>query len=192
MQDKKAIKYLLICVSILCVDSCKMLNIITFQEQLELYQGLRDNYIESLSTSDGFYVDVVVPISPNKIIIPNSTIMLNLYDKFYRFQYKDETTFFKALYSGKVKSINKHFRYVKSINLNPDIMDKYRKKGIEWLINEYFSKLTNKSLTFKKDIDYTVVFIMFTNNYYLYFNDYVPNYTFKLELDSFVIPNMIQ
>src|SRR5690606_11489264 len=99
MQDKKVIKYLLICVSILCVDSCKMLNIITFQEQLELYQGLRDNYIESLSTSDGFYVDVVVPISPNKIIIPNSTIVLNLYDKFYRFQYKDETTFFKALYS---------------------------------------------------------------------------------------------
>ena len=152
------------------------------------YENISDDYLKSLLTPNGYYVDVVVPLRREKIVVVNATVLLYVHEQYYKSKYSTDFDFLKALYSGKIRCIDRYFNDYTKSNIDKLIMTEYREHGLKYIIEKYLRKDTNGSYIFNEWTNFTVVKIMFANNFYLYYDDYIPTYFFKLNLDNLAIP----
>ena len=166
-----------------------MLGISSCKSQSNHFNNLTDEYLKSLSTRNGYYVDVIIPFSKDKFMIVNTTLLLYSYEQNYKFYFSDEFSFLRALYDGKINDIDKHYRKRTKFHIDKSILADYTNKGLDYIIAKYLTKNKDGDYSFKDFIDYTVVSIMFRNNYYLYFDDYSPNYHFTKKLEDLAIPD---
>lgn len=158
------------------------------QKSDNCYQNISDDYLKSLSTRNGYYVDVIVPLENGQMCILNSTILLYTYDQYYKEEYISEFHFLRDLYAGKITDIDQYFEGDEKMEIDQNIMSEYKKYGIKYIIDKYLKETATEEYTFKNYINYTIVQIMFINNFYLYFSDYAPTYNFTKELKDLAIP----
>lgn len=176
-------KYLIIFLTLLTISSCK--------NKESCFGTLSEDYLNSIPTPNGYYVDVIIPLGNDEIVISNATSLLYVYNQNYKSEYESELRFLKDLYAMKTKSMRQYFKGFGVEKIDPEIIESYRKEGLEHIIKSYlinYKEGSNTFYTFKNTINYTVCFIMFCNNYYLYYDDQLPNYIFQLEVDDLSIP----
>lgn len=82
----------------------------------------------------------------------------------------------------------KHYNKHKKFHIDKSILEDYTNKGLDFIIDKYLTINNEGDFSFKEFINYSVVSIMFRNNYYLYYDDYKPNYLFTKKLENLAIP----
>ncbi len=179
MQNK--LIYICIYVFLAVFISCQKTDI-------NYYKNISDEYLMSLSTRNGFYVDVVIPVKSNKIFVMVAPLLLYTYEQHYTPEYPTDFDFLRALYNGKIQDIEQYLNNYEKIEVGQSIMKEYKKYGLNYMIDKYLTGSEEKYYTFQDTIDFTIAKIMFTNNYYLYYDDYTPTYYFKLKLDDLALP----
>lgn len=179
MQNKKT--YIICFFLILTFNSC--------QKKEDSYKNISDKYLKSLSTRNGYYVDVVVPVGTDKFVVFNTTTLLYIYTQYYQSKYFTDFEFLKALYNDSIKDIGQYLLDYATENVNEDVMGEYERYGLKYIIEKYLIK-KGDYYTFKEKINFTVVKIMFINNYYLYYDDHIPTFNFKLKLENLEIPEV--
>lgn len=181
MHIKKRISIILLAVFTTCLTciSCS---------SSKDFNGISDKYLQSLSTPNGYYVDVVIPIKKDKVLILSATLLLYTYEHYYKHYYSSDFLFMDALYKGEIPNIHDHLKGYTTIKIDKSIMKKYRQKGLRYIIDKYLQEDKTGNLTFKDEINFTVSTIMFINNYYLYYDDYKPAHIFTLTLENLAIP----
>lgn len=183
MQNKKRISIISLCalITFLTCNSCSI---------RKDFIGISDIYLQSLSTSNGYYVDAIIPIKKDKILITSTTILFNTYEQHYKQYYSTEFLFVDALYKGEILNIQKYLKDFTRTNIDKSIMKEYRQKGLRYIIDKYLQEDKTGIFTFKDKINFTVSTIMFINNYYLYYDDQAPNYLFTLTLENLAMPTL--
>lgn len=156
------------------------------------YKMITEEYLNSITTSKGYYVNVVIPISEDEIYIVSVTLLLYTYDHCYNSIYPNATDFLIALYSGKLNDLKRKFEECtgydieeSKVKIDKIIMNQYYKYGLEYIIGRYLVKIED-GYDFKNKVNETVAKIMFVNNFYLYSFD--ADLIFTKELLNFSIP----
>ncbi len=179
MQNK--LIYICIYIIFLFTNSCHKSEI--------YYNNLSDDYLKSLFTCNGYYVEVTVPLKNDKILVIPCPTLLYIYQEYYQNKYNTEFDFLRALYNGKIQDIEQYFKNYTKVDIDKSILKEYKKHGLNYIIEKYLKSTKDKYYTFKGyEINYTLVKIMFINNYYLYYYDNDPTFLFKLHLDNLAIP----
>lgn len=177
MQNK--LTYIYLCLLLLIISSC---------HKSDDYNNISDDYLKSLTTNNGYYVDVVIPIKEDKMVILVTPILLYTYEQHYQAEYSTDFDFLRALFDGKIQDIDQYLNDYTKVDIDISIMKEYKKYGIKYIIDKYLVGTDNEYYTFKEWVNLTVVKIMFINNYYLYYDDHVPTFVFKSKLDNLAIP----
>ena len=148
-----------------------------------------ESYLRSLSSRNGYYVDAVVPMGTqtDQFIIISTADLLYVYKQNYENLYSTELDFLKALYDGKIKDIDANFCGYTKIETDENIMEEYRRHGLNHMVGKYLTK-RDHDYFFKGKMNYTIVQIMFFNNYYLYYDDHIPTFCFSSKLHDLSIP----
>lgn len=90
--------------------------------------------------------------------------------------------FIEKLINGEVKDIKNYINSNRIFDENEKrILNEYRKNGLSFIIKKYIDcKGNSHTLILRSSIEYFVVIkIMFENSYYIYFNEYRGDYTFR-------------
>lgn len=152
------------------------------------YKDISNDYLKSLLTEDAYFVDIIIPLQQNKFAVVNRTLLIQVYKQHYEAIFPCEFDFLKAVYDSSIQDIHIYFQDDLMIDTDISIIKEYNDNGLQYIIDKYLRNIGNGNYTFKEFINYTVVKIMFCNNYYLYQNDYIPTYLFKVELERFIMP----
>jgi len=167
--------------------------IVSCKNSQDDYKLISKDYLASLLTPNGYYVDVVVPLKENRILIINATELLNTYKRYYSNLFPNDFEFLQALYSGKINNIENYLGHFTKSIIDNNIMKEYYENGIEFIITKYLQRVNNNDYVYKEKFTPTVVKIMFMNNYYLYYDDQAASFYFSYKLKELSIPeNFIQ
>lgn len=134
-------------------------------------------YLSTLNIPEAYDRFVIIPIGNSKIFVVNVTLLLQTYEKCYKSSYPNETDFLVALYSNKIYDIKEKFEQCtgydissKVTNIDKQIMNMYKKHGIEYIKSNYLKNIDFQFFEFKQYPNDTVLYILFMNNYYLHPN----------------------
>lgn len=128
------------------------------------------------------YTGIIV-IQPQKNIFGDldNRKLYSLYNGLYtkKYSYRE---FIEKLINGEVEEIKNYIKSDRTFDANEKrILIEYKKNGLSFIIKKYVDCEGNsETLILRSSIEYFVVIkIMFENNYYIYFNEYRGEYTFR-------------
>lgn len=149
---------------------------------------ISENYLLNITNPN--YSGLIV-IQPQKKVFGslNNKKLYSLYNGYFKIRYSYKE-FILKLISGELPEINNYVEADKSFQENEEIiLNELKKNGLSFIIKKYIDADGNsESLILNSSIEFFIVIkIMFDNNYYIYFNEYRGDYTFRKTPDREVI-----
>lgn len=139
-----------------------------------------DTYISNLA-NENFSGYLVLQLTNNDCRVVKSSALNNvIYSLHYKDKYPSYKLFINSLINNDIQDITKFIKPQKTVDDNFIFTyNEYENKGLSYIINKYLTKDKFGNLQFRSEPNIAVIKIMFDNLYYIYFNDYRGEYTFK-------------
>ncbi|TKG87738.1 hypothetical protein EYV94_27985 [Puteibacter caeruleilacunae] len=146
----------------------------------------RSKYIAELCQgSRCYYLTVVIPVAKNNERIHLCTTNTELYDSVYKKGYQDRYNFlefFKKVLDYDIQLNFDNFQSDCVVLQESKVDELYRQKGFKYIMSKYLKESEPLTYAIKGELTeqetYSLVRVMFENNYFVFFDGYSGEYSF--------------